>query len=61
MRHALGHGPTRRVGAPGPLLSRNRSHQLVEPRLRAPVFVSDDLELWMHASYVLGVVASCNA
>ena len=48
MRHALGHGPARRVSAPAPLPDRNRAHQLVEPRLRAAIFIGDQLKLRMH-------------
>src|SRR6267378_1552269 len=55
MRHALGHGPARRVGTPAPLLVWNRAHQLVETRLRAAIFVGDLLELRMHVRHRLPV------
>src|SRR5438093_7627502 len=48
MRHTLGHGPARRIGAPAPALLRNRAHQLVETRLRAAILVGDHFELRMH-------------
>src|SRR5437870_241889 len=50
MRHTLGHRPARRVGPPSPALLRNRAHQLVEPRLRAAIFIGDQFELRMHVS-----------
>src|SRR5438132_5757020 len=45
MRHALGHGPARRVGTLAPLLIRNRADQVVKPCLRAAILVGDKLEL----------------
>src|SRR5881397_2572050 len=50
MRHALGHGPARRVGTLAPLLIRDRPDQVVNPCLRAAILVGDELELRMHVS-----------
>src|SRR5205809_2748661 len=49
VRHALGHRPARRVGAPSPTLLRNRAHQLVKTGLCAGIFVGDELKLAVHA------------
>src|SRR5882762_1756272 len=48
VRQALSHGPARRVGPPGPLLGRNRAHELVESRLRTAILIGDQLQLQMH-------------